>query len=89
MLKIETSLDWNNIETEIKQLGRTMPMFKHDIKRLCDTIRPEITKLGNLEVEHRRMHSRTTDRDCKQQVEKINETLKLFQKFHLMALLGS
>jgi hypothetical protein len=88
MLKIESSLDWNSVETEIKQLGKTMPMFQRDIKRICDTVRPEITKLSTLEVEHRRVRSTATHRYCQQQVQKINETLKLFQKFHLMALLG-
>lgn len=88
MLKIETSLDWNSVETEIKDLGKLLPMFKGDIKKLCDSIRPEISKLSSLEVEHRRVRSTATARYCRQQVEKINETLKLFQKFHLMALLA-
>jgi hypothetical protein len=89
MLEIKTSLDWNSVETEIRKLGNSLPMFKHDIKKICDTIRPEIAKLGNLEVENRRLHSRTTERACYQQVQKINESLKLVQKFHLMALLST
>jgi hypothetical protein len=88
MLEIKSSLDWNSVETQIKQLGKTLPMFKHDIKRICDTVRPEIAKLSSLEVEHRRMRSTATRRYCQHQVDKINEILKLFQKFHLMALLG-
>jgi hypothetical protein len=88
MLEIKSSLDWNSVETEIKHLGKMLPMFQHDIKRLCDTIRPEVAKLSNLEVDHRRAHSTATHRYCQQQVQKINETLKLFQKFHLMALLA-
>ena len=88
MLKIETSLDWSNVETEIKNLGKTMPMFQKDIKRICDTIRPEIAKLSSLEVEHRRIRSTATNRYCQEQVHKINEILKTFSKFHLMALLA-
>jgi hypothetical protein len=88
MLEIQTSLDWSSVETEIKNLGSTLPMFKGDIKKLCDSIRPEISKLSGLEVEHRRIRSTATHRYCQQQVQKINETLKLFQKFHLMALLS-
>lgn len=87
-MKIQTSLDWSQVETEIKKLGNTLPMFKHDIKHLLEGIRPEITKLSLLEVEDRRRHSPRTKKDCQQQVDKINQTLKLFQKFHLMALLG-
>jgi hypothetical protein len=89
MLSIQTSLDWNAVETEIRKLGNNLPMFKHDIKRICDTIRPEISKLGNLEVENRRTHSRSSYQDCQRQVQKINETLKLVQKFHLMSLLST
>jgi hypothetical protein len=88
MLKIETSLDWANVETEIQRLGNTMPMFKHDIKHICDTIRPEITVLSKLELEYRRQNTSTNSRKCREQVQKINDSLKLFQKFHLMALLG-
>jgi hypothetical protein len=88
MLEIKSSLDWNSVETEIKHLGNTLPMFRHDIKRICDSIRPEITILANLEVEHRRTRSRSIEQSCRKQAQKINETLKLFQKFHLMALLG-
>jgi hypothetical protein len=88
MLEIKSSLDWNSVETEIKRLGKMLPMFQHDIKKLCDTVRPEIAKLSNLEVDHRRTRSTASHRYCQQQVQKINETLKLFQKFHLMALLA-
>jgi hypothetical protein len=88
MLSIQTSLDWNAVETEVKHLGNTLPMFRQDIKRICDSIRPEIAKLANLEVENRRVHSKTTEQNCRKQAQKINDTLKLFQKFHLMALLG-
>jgi len=88
MLQIKTSLDWANIETEITRLGNTLPMFKHDIKRICESIRPEITTLSKLELENRRQQTSTTARKCREQADKINETLKLFQKFHLMALLG-
>jgi hypothetical protein len=88
MLEIKSSLDWSSVETEIKNLGNMLPMFKNDIKKICDTIRPEISKLSSLEVEHRRIHSTATNRYCQQQVQIINERLKLFQKFYLMALLA-
>jgi hypothetical protein len=88
MLKISNSLDWSQVETEIKNLGNTLPMFRHDIKHVLNNIRPEITKLSMLEVEDRRSRNTRTRRDCQQQVDKINESLKTFQKFHLMALLG-
>ncbi len=88
MLKIQTSLDWANTETEIQKLGNLLPAFRHDIKKILESIRPEVTKLGNLEVEDRRMHNSATRRRCQQQVDLTNERLKLFAKFHLMAVLA-
>jgi len=88
MLQIKTSLDWQHVETEIHKLGNTLPMFKHDIVRLTKTVREEVTVLSKLEVEQRSTRSRTLEQQCRTQVAKINETLKLFQKFHLMALLA-
>ena len=88
MLKIETSLDWQHVHTEIQKLGNNLSMFKHDIKLLSKTVQDEVTELSKLEVEHRSRRSKTTHKQCQAQVAKINETLKLFQKFHLMALLS-
>jgi phage terminase large subunit-like protein len=88
MKRLETSLDWNVIEAEIKGLENTLPLFKHDIKRFLKAIREDITALSKLEVELRRTHSKQLERECASKVTKINDTLKLFQKFHLMALLG-
>lgn len=88
MLEIKTSLDWNRVESEIRKLGDTLPMFRHDIKKICEGIRPKIVILSNLEIEDRRTHSSATARRCREQADKINQDLKLFKKFHLMALLA-
>lgn len=87
-MKIETSLDWPKVETELHKLGNLLPSFKHDIKRVCDTVRTEITILSNLEVENRRVHSHRTQQRCQEQANKINEILKTVSKYHLMALLA-
>jgi len=87
-MKIENSLDWPKVEQELIKLGNLLPSFRHDIKRVCDNVRGEITTLSKLEVEHRRLHSNRTAKDCQQQIDKINEILKTVSKFHLMALLA-
>lgn len=87
-MKIETSLDWPKIESELQKLATTLPSFRHDIKRIRDTVHAEVTKLSILEVEDRRMHNHRTRKMCSEQTEKINEILKTFSKFHLMALLA-
>lgn len=87
MLEIKTSLDWQNVEREIQKLGNTLTMFKHDINTILKTVREEVTILSKLEVEHRSTRSRQVEQQCRAQAARINETLKLFQKYHLMALL--
>ena len=87
-MKIETSLDWPKVQQELNKLGNLLPSFKHDIKRVCDTLKQEITILSQLEVENRRIHNPGTQRRCQEQAEKINEILKTISKYHLMAVLA-
>jgi hypothetical protein len=85
---LETSLDWNEIEAEIKGLENTLPLFKSDVQRFIKAIREDVTALSKLEVELRRTHSKQLERECASKVTKINEQIKLVQKFHLMSLLA-
>jgi hypothetical protein len=89
MMKIlVTSLDWNEIEAEIKGLENTLPLFKSDVQRFIKSIREDITSLSKMEVDLRRTHSRQLERDCASKVTKINEQIKLVHKFHFMSLLA-
>ena len=88
MKELHNSLDWAEIEEDLKSLSNTLPMFKHDIQRFIRTIRQHVTELGNLEIENRRTHTRLTAQKCQEKVNKINEELKLIHKFHLMSLLA-
>lgn len=87
-MKIENSLDWPKVEQELIKLGNLLPSFRHDIKRISENVRSEVTSLSKLEVEHRRLHNNRTTQDCQKQLDKINEILKTVSKFHLMALLA-
>ena len=88
MKRLETSLDWVVIESELKSLENTLPLFKHDVIRFIKAIREDVTALSKLEVELRRTHSKQLKRECSSKVTKINEQLKLVHKFHLMSLLA-
>jgi hypothetical protein len=88
MKTLETSLDWNAIEAEIKGLENTLPLFKHDVQRFLKAIREDVTALSKLEVELRRTHSSRLKTECASKVTKINEQIKLVHKFHLMSLLA-
>jgi hypothetical protein len=89
MLEIKTSLDWSKTETEIRKLGKLLPMFDADVKRILNHISTMIRELSQLEVEARNTRSPSAQRLCSQKVAKINEDLKQIQKFHLMSTLSN
>jgi hypothetical protein len=88
MLEIKNSLDWPGVETEIRKLKKTVPMFEADIKRVSNYIGGLVTELSQLEVKARSTRSRSVTEDCSKKVSKINEELKQIQKYHLMAVLS-
>ena len=87
MLKIETSLDWATVETEIVNLSKLLPQFKADINRFRLRIERLVRELGQLEVEARRLKSAPSLRRCEEKANQINEELKQLGKLHLMTLL--
>jgi septal ring factor EnvC (AmiA/AmiB activator) len=88
MLTIESSLDWTKVDTELQRLGKMLPMFTHDIKKISKHLSEEVKKLSQLEVEHRNRHSGRTEQLCKDQCSKINQELKKIEQYHLMSLLA-
>lgn len=87
MLEIKTSLDWSKTETEIRKLGKMLPMFDGDVKKILNRVNDMVRELSQLEVEARGTRSPSAQRLCSQKVTKINEELKQIQKFHLMSML--
>lgn len=89
MLEIKTSLDWSKTETEIRKLGKLLPMFAGDVKRILTNVSIMVKELSQLEVDARSTRSPSAQRLCNQKVAKINEDLKQIQKFHLMSTLSN
>lgn len=89
MLEIKSSLDWSKTETELRKLGKMLPMFKTDIQRVTNRISEMVKELSQLEVEARNTRSRSLVVKCDSKAAKINEELKQIQKFHLMSMLSN
>ena len=89
MLEIKTSLDWSKTETALRKLGRLLPMFDGDVKRILSGISTMVRELSQLEVEARSTRSPSAQRACSQKLARINEDLKQIQKFHLMSTLSN
>jgi hypothetical protein len=88
MLEIKNSLDWPRVDTEIRKLKKTVPMFEADLIRVSKHIGSLVTELSQLEVKARNTRSRSLTDECSKKVSIINEELKQIQKFHLMSVLS-
>jgi peptidoglycan hydrolase CwlO-like protein len=89
MLQIKTSLDWSKTESELKKLGKMLPMFNADVKRITNRVNDMVKELSQLEVTARNTRSRSIIAKCESKVATINEELKQIQKFHLMSILSN
>ena len=89
MLEIKSSLDWSKTETALRKLGKLLPMFESDVKRILTGISMMVKELSQLEVEARSTRSPSAQRLCTQKVAQINEDLKQIQNFHLMSTLSN
>ena len=82
-LKIETSLDWGEVGTELTiQLNR-LP-YNPDLKKMIRNIDHMVVELSKLEVEARRLHK---PEYTKQKVDAINDAIDHFEKLLIIAKL--
>ena len=88
MLEVRTSLDWSQVETELRRLSRLLPEFKSDIRRIKTRIQTQISELSRLEVEARHHNTASKQELCRRKAEAINAELKQVEKIHLMSLLS-
>lgn len=86
MKELETSLDWQAIEQELRELGKTAPEFRFNIIKFCASIQSEVKKLSDIEIDIRRRPSDHLVVKHQDQAKKINEALKLFEQTHLLHL---
>lgn len=85
-MQIEVSLDWPNVEKEIRELTKTAPEFKVDVIRFCRGMDKEIKKLSEIELQIRRHPTDTLAQKHTQKVKEINEAISFFSQTHLMHL---
>lgn len=88
MQLIKSSLDWETVETKIRKLGGSMPLFKNDIKKFTKHIESMVRDLSKLELAARTRKSQRYADECKEMVDKINNEIKQIEKIHLMSVLS-
>jgi len=84
--EIETSLDWPDVESQIRNLAKTAPEFKFDVVKFCSGMRGEISKLSQIELKYRQQRRDSVLQQHKDQCAKINRAIKDFSSVHLMHL---
>jgi hypothetical protein len=84
--EITSSLDWPDVETQIRTLAKTAPEFKFDIVKFCSGMRSEINKLSSIELKYRQQRRDSVILEHKDQCAKINRLIKDFSSVHLMHL---
>ena len=87
-LEIKNSLDWNDVDTEIRKLMRLLPDYEKDIRKMSDNVAKMVRELGQLEVIARNNKSTYSKQQCYRKVADINENLKKLKAFHTFALVS-
>ena len=86
MKQLESSLDWREIELEIRELSKTAPEFKFDVIKFCAGISSQVRKLSEVEIEIRRRPMDHHKQKHKKMCADINSAIKDFSQTHLLHL---
>lgn len=89
MLTLSVSTDWPVIKTEIQNLSRLLPAFKHDFLRIANYLEQQVIILSKLEIEFRRSKKKHMLNQCESQIELINNTLQQIEQMYLMSILSN
>jgi len=85
-MEVEISLDWPDVEREIRELTKSAPEFKIDVIKFCRGMDSEIKKLSEIELQIRRHPTDSLAQKHTLKVKEINEAIKFFTQTHLMHL---
>ncbi len=85
--QITNSLDWQAMRSKLSKSKTNLGIFSRDIDKLLKSIDHEVTILGKLEVTVRNTKTRSSYENAQNQLDKINQMIKNFNKFYMMALM--
>lgn len=86
--QITNSVEWSSVRERLLRSKLNLTMFKNDIHRLMAAIDKEVAKLGNLEVVARNKKNKSSYDYAQAQLDVVNQQIKNFNKFYMMALLS-
>jgi hypothetical protein len=84
-MQIQSSLDWNNVHSELRNQIGQLP-YNPDLRRMLNNISNMVSELSSLEVESRRINKPEYN---KEKVDAINKAIDHLEKLLLIAKLIS
>jgi len=86
--EIKNPEDWYTVDLMLKNMVRSMPEFRHDYNKLVNNIQTKINELSKIDIEIRRKSSAGYEQKRTVKLCEINDAIRLFSKFHLLASLS-
>jgi hypothetical protein len=86
--EINNPEDWYTVDLMLKNMVRSMTEFRHDYNKLVNTIQTKINELSKIDIEIRRKSSAGYEQKRTEKLREINDSIRLFSKFHLLASLS-
>lgn len=86
-IQITNSLEWQTVRSNLSKSKSNLGLFSRDIDRLLKSIDQEVTNLAKLEIIVRNNKSRSSHENAQIQLDKVNQMIKNFNKFYMMALM--
>jgi len=82
-MQIQSSLDWNNVHSELRNQIGQLP-YNPDLRKMLNNISNMVSELSSLEVETRRLNK---PEYSKEKVDEINKSIDHLEKLLLIAKL--
>jgi hypothetical protein len=85
-MHITSSLDWSNVSSQLRKIGKDASSDPR-LNRVLTNINNQVKKLGNMEVDARRM-KRAPTMQYNELLENVNQSITELEMLLLIAALG-
>jgi hypothetical protein len=87
-MQIESEKDFPELRERFNKWRRSFPMFKHDVKKIEDTVEQLIKEYSVSLMHYRQSKKRYYLEQAQTHIDEINRVVSTIEKIELMALLS-
>jgi hypothetical protein len=87
-MEIQSEKDFPKLRDKFAEWRKRFSMFKHDVRRIQDSVESHITAYSKHLVNYRQTKSKRYLENAQVEIDEINRILKTVEKIELMALLS-